>query len=91
MEDDIKKCLQGMDFLRDWDTWKNTLKESIAKARSLGMSDEAIKNLSVKMGDLLATKICPATKEEELLKEMWKVADSTERKSIASMMFKMVQ
>jgi hypothetical protein len=43
-------------------------------------------------GKTLAEKTCPATKEEELLKEMmWSVATPDERKTIATLIFKMVQ
>lgn len=91
MKEDALKCLQGMDFLQDWDTWRSTLKDAIGKAKNLGMSDETIKNLSVKIGDFLATKVCPATKEEELIKEMWEAADASERKAIASIMFKIAE
>jgi hypothetical protein len=32
------------------------------------------------VGDFLVEKVCPATKEEELLKEMWNVGTPDERK-----------
>jgi sulfur relay (sulfurtransferase) DsrC/TusE family protein len=86
-----EKCLQAMDFLKDWKTWRETLGDSIAAARKFGVSDETIKQMSVKMGDFLAEKVCPATKEEELLKEMWDVATPEERKTIAGLIFKMVE
>jgi sulfur relay (sulfurtransferase) DsrC/TusE family protein len=88
MKEDIQKYLQSMDFLQDWDTWRNSLKEALEKAKKLGMSDEAIKNLYAKIDYFLATKICPLTREERLLKEMWKVADASERKVVASIIFK---
>jgi sulfur relay (sulfurtransferase) DsrC/TusE family protein len=84
------KCLSALDYVKDWDTWRNTLKEGIAEARKFGVSDETIKSLAVKMGDFLASKVCPQTKEEELLKQMWDVATPEERKVIATLMFKMV-
>jgi len=86
-----EKCLQAMDFLKDWKTWRASLNEAIAAARKFGVSDETIKDLSVKMGDFLAQKVCPATKEEELLKEMWDLATAEERKTLASLIFKMVE
>jgi sulfur relay (sulfurtransferase) DsrC/TusE family protein len=86
-----EKCLQAMDFLKDWKTWRETLGDSIAAARKFGVSDETIKQMSVKMGDFLAEKVCPSTKEEELLKEMWDVATPEERKTIAGLIFKMVE
>jgi hypothetical protein len=35
--------------------------------------------------------VCPQTKEEELLKEMWDIATPEERKTLATLMFKMVK
>ena len=84
------KCLSALDYLNDWYTWRKTLKEGIAGARKFGVSDETIKSMAVKMGDFLASKVCPQTKEEELLKQMWDVATPEERKVIATLMFKMV-
>jgi sulfur relay (sulfurtransferase) DsrC/TusE family protein len=86
-----EKCLQAMDFLKDWKTWRASLNEAIAAARKFGVSDETIKDLSVKVGDFLAQKVCPATKEEELLREMWDLATAEERKTLASLIFKMVE
>ena len=86
-----EKCLQAMDFLKDWKTWRASLNEAIAAARKFGVSDETIKDLSVKVGDFLAQKVCPATKEEDLLKEMWDAATAEERKTLASLIFKMVE
>jgi len=85
------QCLSAMDFVKDWDTWRGTLKEAIGEARKFGVSDETIQSLAVKMGDFLAKKVCPQTKEEELLKEMWDIATPEERKTIATLMFKMVK
>jgi len=84
------KCLESMDFVKDWHTWRDTLHEAIAGARKFGVSDDVIKDLSVRMGEFLAEKVCPATKEEQLLKEMWDVATPGERKTIATLMFKLV-
>jgi sulfur relay (sulfurtransferase) DsrC/TusE family protein len=85
------ECLKGMDFMKDWKTWRETLNEGIQQARKFGVSDETIKRMSVRVGDFLAEKVCPATKEEELLKEMWDIATPEERKTIAGLMFKMVE
>jgi len=85
------KCLDAMDFMKDWTEWRSTLKEAIGEARKLGVSDDVIKDLSVGMGDFLATKVCPATKEEELLKEMWDKASPEERRTLAGLIFKMVE
>ena len=85
------KCVSAMDFMKDWNTWRSTLKEAIGEAHKLGVSDEMIQDLAVKMGDFLAEKVCPATKEEQLLKEMWDAGTPEERKTIATLMFKMLK
>lgn len=86
----ITKCLDSMDFVKDWQTWRETLHEAIAGAKKFGLSDDVIKDMSVKVGDFLAEKVCPATKEEQLLKEMWDVATPEERRTIAALMLKLV-
>jgi sulfur relay (sulfurtransferase) DsrC/TusE family protein len=87
---EITKCLDSMDFVKDWQTWRETLHEAIAGAKKFGLSDDVIKDMSVKVGDFLAEKVCPATKEEQLLKEMWDVATLEERRTIAALMLKLV-
>jgi hypothetical protein len=77
--------------VKDWNTWRKTLKEGIAQAQKFGVAEETIKNLAVKIGDFLAEKVCPQTKEEELIKEMWDIATPEERKTIATLIFKMVK
>lgn len=85
------KCVSAMDFIKDWATWRDTLHEGIQQARKLGVSDDTIKSLAAKVGDFLAQKVCPATKEEELLKELWDVGTPDERKVLATLIFKLVQ
>ena len=85
------QCLSSLDYVKDWNTWRKMLKEGIAEAKKFGVSDETIKSMAVKMGDLGADKVCPQSKEEELLKEMWDIATIDERRTIATLMFKMVK
>jgi sulfur relay (sulfurtransferase) DsrC/TusE family protein len=87
--DERTKCLNAMDFVKDWKDWRSTLKDAIKRGRSMGLSDAVIQRLSVKVGDFLAEKVCPATKEEELIKEMWDIASPDERKTLAALIFKM--
>jgi len=87
---EITKCLDSMDFVKDWQTWRDTLHEAIAGAKKFGLADDVIKDMSVRVGDFLAEKVCPATKEEQLLREMWDVATPEERRTIAALMLKLV-
>ena len=62
------KCIEAMDFMKDWKTWMSTLHTQIESAEKLGVSEETIKTIGVSVGNFLAEKVCPATKEEELLR-----------------------
>ncbi len=88
---DGTKCVAAMDFVKDWNTWRTTLKQGIQQAKKMGVPDETIQNMAAKVGDFLAAKVCPATKEEELLKELWNAGTPDERKALATMIFKVVQ
>lgn len=90
-EQQVTKCINALDFTQDWGSWRDTLREAIATARGMGIPDEEIKDIAVRLGDFLAEKVCPATKEEELIKDMWSVADPGERRVIAQVMFRMLE
>jgi len=85
------KCIEAMDFMKDWKSWMQTLHSQIESAEKLGVSEETIKTIGVSVGNFLAEKVCPATKEEELLRDMWDVASPEERKTLATLIFKMAQ
>lgn len=88
---EAEKCVSAMDFIKDWNSWRATLKEGIQAARKMGVSDETIQHMATKVGDFLVQKVCPATKEEELLKELWNVGTPEERKVLATLIFKVVK
>jgi hypothetical protein len=86
-----EKCLQAMDFLKDWSAWRGSLSEAIIASRKFGVSDEKVREISERMQEFLAQKVCPATKEDELLREMWNAARPQERKTIASLFFRLAE
>ncbi len=88
---DKLKCLELMDFLKDWTNFRSSLHEGIQMARQFGMSEEEIQNVAVSVGEFLNEKVCPASSEEKLLKEMWDTASPDERKALATVLFKMVK
>jgi hypothetical protein len=47
--------------------------------------------MASKAGDFLSQKVCPATKEEELLKQLRDVGTPDERKVLATLIFKLVR
>ena len=85
-----KECVAGMDFMKDWKTWRSSLHDAIQEGRKYGMSDEEMKTWAVEVGDYLAKNVCAGTAEEALLKELWDVAAPEERKTLANLIFKLV-
>ena len=80
-----------MDFLKDWSAWRGSLSEAIIASRKFGVSDDKVKEISEKMQEFLTQKVCPATREEELLKDMWNAARPEERKTIAGLFFRLAE
>ena len=90
-QEDKTKCIEAMDFMKDWDTYRKTLHEAIAEARKYGLTDEQIKEFASTFVDFLAQKVCPATPEEVLLKELWNVGTPKERKVLTSLLIKIME
>ena len=84
------KCAEAVEIMKDWSSFKNSLRQGIETARKLGMSDQQIQTASVRVGDFLNEKICPGTREEQVLKDMWDVSSPEERRSEASVLYKMI-
>ncbi len=83
------ECINMIDYVGDWKKWRNNLRRAVSVGKKVGMSEEEIEALAAQIGDFLAEKVCPATPEEELLKEMWGVATPEERRTLAGLMVKM--
>lgn len=75
----------------DWDKWKGTLKKAVNLGETVGMSQNAIENIGVKVGDFLAARVDPENREQRLLQELWKVGDDSDRKTLSKMLVKMVE
>ena len=54
------------------------------------MSDEEMKVWALEAGNYLAKNVCAGTAEEALLKELWDVAAPEERKTLGTLIFKLV-
>jgi len=83
------QCINLLEYVGDWEQWRKNLRRAVSVGKTVGMSDEEIEGLATQIGDFLAEKVCPATPEEELLKEMWAAAEPEERKTLAGLMVKM--
>ncbi len=84
-------CLSGGDFLKDWNQWRKTIYEAIQTARKLGMPDQAIIVASTRVGDFLSSRLCAATPEEALIRDLWNAAEPNERKVLGKLLFKMME
>ena len=83
-------CAQPPELMKDWSSFKKSLRTGIETGHKLGMSDSSIQDAAVRVGDFLNEKICPANSEEQLLKDMWDVGTFEERKSMASVIYKVI-
>jgi len=76
--------------LKNFERWKDFLGDRVEQAKKTGMSEETIANLAVQIGEFLSDKVDPENKEERLLKELWDAADDHQRKTLASIIVKLV-
>ena len=77
--------------MKDWNSWRTTIREAISDARKAGLSDKQIQKMAESFANFLAEKICPATPEEKLLKDMWNVSSPDERKVLTRVLFKLME
>jgi hypothetical protein len=77
--------------LTNYETWKDFLKERVQAAQSAGMNEQTITQLAVEVGNFLDQRVDPKNEQQRALKELWDVADQSERNTIAHLMVKLVQ
>lgn len=74
----------------DWEKWKHSLARAVDMGEMVGISHQNIEKIAYTMGEFLHDRIDPANREQRVLADLWSVADSDERKNLASMIVKMV-
>ena len=77
--------------LSTFEKWKSFLSEKVEQAKSSGMGEEMIEKLAFQIGEFLDNKVDPKNDEERVLKELWDVGDTADRKTIARLMIKLVE
>lgn len=85
-----EQCIESMDFSDKWANWKKTLKESIQSSRTY-YQDETVLNLVSKLNNFLEEKVCGSSAGEEIIDAMWDVASQEERRTMATLFFKIVE
>ncbi|MCS7461828.1 DUF3243 domain-containing protein [Paenibacillus doosanensis] len=76
--------------LKVFDRWKEFLGDRVEQAQKSGMSEDTISKLAFQIGEFLSDKVDPENNEERILKDLWDVADESERKTMARLMVKLV-
>lgn len=77
--------------LTRFDHWKQFLGERVKAAKEMGLNEETISKLAFEIGEFLDEKIDPKNGEERVLKDLWDVGDTEERKAIARLMVKLAE
>lgn len=79
-----------MEIDMDWHQWKKTLGRAVHAAEWVGMSGERINDIAYRLGEFFANNFDPGNREQRLLKELWDVGSEEERKTLASMVARVV-
>jgi hypothetical protein len=74
-----------------FDQFRQQLHAQVQRAESLGMRRDDVVAGAQRIGDWLASEVKPASPEQRLLREMWRVSDPREQQAIASTLVKMVE
>ncbi|WP_432663780.1 DUF3243 domain-containing protein [Wukongibacter baidiensis] len=80
----------NLDVINDWDKWKKTLSRAVSMGETVGLSDDDIKDIGVKVGEFLSSNVDPDNHEQRVLKELFEVGDKKEREALTNMIIKMV-
>ncbi len=86
----MQKQFSGLDD-SSWENYKKSLKEAMEAGEELGISNRVMEQAAKFAGQYLAEKVNPDLPENKALKEMWQVADSREKSTIASLMVKLAK
>lgn len=73
----------------DWNEWKRTLSGAIDIGETMGLSDKTINMVAEKVGTYMANNVSPRNAEEKLLKELWNVADSKDKETLAKLIVRL--
>ena len=80
-----------MDLNMGWDQWKETLAKAVRAGERASLGHDSLVNQAEQIGDFLENKVDPATPEQAVLRDLWRAADESEQKAIASALIKLVQ
>jgi len=76
--------------ITSFDQWTEVLHKQLELGRNLKLSEDLIQKGANLIGDYLAARVDPDVPENKLLKDLWELADQTEKQAITSLMIKLV-
>jgi hypothetical protein len=79
------------EILGDFEEFKSYLSKRIQLGKSAGLSDEQLAATAQKVADYLAENVKPRNREEQLLRELWKVGNKEEQHMLAHMLVKLAE
>lgn len=79
------------EILGDFNEFKSYLNKRIQLGKAAGLNEEQLANTAQKVADYLADKVEPRNREEQLLKELWKVGNEQEQHMLAHMLVKLAE
>ncbi|KYG89569.1 DUF3243 domain-containing protein [Metasolibacillus sp. FSL H7-0170] len=80
-----------MSILENWQQWTSFLGAQVDDAKDSGMPNKIIEKAAVQIGNYLAENVDPKNEQERVLSDLWSVAESDEKKALASCLIKLVQ
>lgn len=76
-------------IINNFDEWIDVLRDEINVGKKIGMSDKFIGKSEQFMGGFFSKSINPDIRENVLLKQMWDLADKSEKEALSSMIIKL--
>lgn len=79
-----------METETSWHDWKHVLGKFVHGGKAVGMSDQNMENIAYRVGEFFANHFDPGNREQRLLKELWEQGSEDEKRSLSSLMVRMV-
>ena len=77
--------------INNWDKWKKTLYNVVSVGETVGLSEDTISKLGLKVGEFLVSNVDPENPQQRLLNEFFEVANKEEKETLTKVIIKMVE
>lgn len=83
--------LNNIDNIQEWSNWKKTLGKAVNFGETVGLSEDTMSKVALKVGNFLSTNVDPENREQRVIKELWDAGDEEDRKYLSKLMVKIVE